>query len=121
MMLPLRSQLRDLLHLRKERRLPPRGPKPAIGDFVVFRDLRMTVQAGLSDSLWHWLLEHGWREQRYRPERRHYRELPVIAVTELFDAPESEREALLLQAVQRASPRPIVGDPGALPSYLRRH
>ena len=121
MMLALRGQIRDLLHLCKQRRRPPRGPKPQIGDFVVLEDLRMTVQAGLSDALWQWLLAHGWREQRYRPERRHYRDLSVHSVTELFDAPEEEREQLLSDAVEGARPRPIVGDPVAIAPYIRRH
>jgi hypothetical protein len=120
MMLALRGQIRGLLHLRKERRRPPRGPKPAIGDFVVLDDLRMTVQAGLSDSLWSWLVARGWRELRYRPERRHYRELSAVGVMELFDAPEEEREQVLRDAIERASTRPILGDPAALASYIRR-
>jgi len=121
MPLALRGQIRGLLHLQKERARPRRGPKPPIGAMVVLADLRMTVQAGLSDALWIWLLERGWREQRYRPDRRHYRELPAHVVTQLFDAPEEPRERLLQEAIDRASPRPIVGDPAALPSYLRRH
>jgi len=53
----LRDRVRGLQRSRTERALPRRGPKPAIGAHIVLGDLRMTVQAGLSDELWHWLLD----------------------------------------------------------------
>jgi len=81
----------------------------------------MTVQAGFSDELWHWLLEQGWRELRYRPDRRHYRAVPATCVTELIDASAEERPLMLAAAVERASYRPIIGDPNAVPSYVARH
>lgn len=81
----------------------------------------MTVQAGFSDELWHWLLEQGWRELRYRPDRRHYRAVPATCVTELIDASAEERPPMLAVAVERASYRPIIGDPNAVPSYVARH
>jgi hypothetical protein len=68
----------------------------------------MTVQAGFSDELWHWLLEQGWREVRYRPDRRQYRGVPASCVTELIDASAEERPLVLASAVAKASFRPIV-------------
>jgi hypothetical protein len=117
----LRDRVRGFLNVRSQRVLPRRGPKPAIGAHIVFGDLRMTVQAGFGDALWDWLLEQGWRELRYRPEHRHYREVPRICVAELIDAPSDERALILNAALARASRRPILGDPNAIPSYIVRH
>jgi hypothetical protein len=121
MNLSLRAHIRGLLRIQQARRSPTLGPKPAIGDLIGLGDLRMTVQAGFSNELWLWLVEQGWRELRHRPERRHYREIPVSCVTELIDALPEERARLLQAAIRRAQPRPIVGDPAALPSYVTRH
>ena len=107
--------------MRKERARPPRGPKPAIGGHIAFEDFRMTVQAGLSEELWQWLLGQGWRELRFRPEQRRYREVPTTCVTELIDAPIEERPVVLDAALARATRRPILGDPNALPAYVVRH
>jgi hypothetical protein len=112
--------VRGVLGLRKERALPRRTGKPAIGSLVVCGDLRMTIQAGLSDELWQWLLDQGWRELTYRPDRRHYRELPSPWVTRLIDALPETRPLVLGAAVSKATKRPPLGDPEALPSYLLR-
>ncbi len=102
----LRDQLRSLLQLRKERSLPRRGNKPAIGAYVVRDDLRLTIQAGMSDDLWHWLLEQGWREPAYQPDRRRYRDIPSTWVTRLIDAPPELYESVLHAAVEKAIFRP---------------
>jgi hypothetical protein len=80
----------------------------------------MTVQAGLSDELWTWLLDQGWRELTYRPDRRRYRELPSVWVTRLIDTLPEKRPQVLQVAAQRASLRPTVGDGTSLPSYVAR-
>jgi len=80
----------------------------------------MTVQAGLSEELWHWLMDQGWRELTYRPDRRHYREVPAAWVTRLIDAMPETRSLVLGAAVTKASLRPTLGDPTALPSYVVR-
>ena len=116
----LRNWLRGLLRLRRERVLPRRSAKPAIGATVVAGDLRMTVQAGLSNELWTWLLEAGWRELTYRPDRRHYREIPSSWVTRLIDALPETRPLVLEAAIARASMRPTLSDPNVLPSYVTR-
>jgi hypothetical protein len=117
----LRDRFRGFLNVRCERALPRRGPKPAIGSQIALGDLRMTIQAGFSDDLWDWLVQQHWRELRYRPEHRHYREVPYISVGRLIDAPSDKRSLILNVALARASPRPILGDPNALPSYVVRH
>jgi hypothetical protein len=113
--------IRGLLRIRHQRALPRRGPKPAIGAYVVCGELRMTIQAGLTDELWEWLMERGWRELRYAPDRRRYLVVPTHYVTELIDAPEELRSQVLSVAVSEASIRPILGDPMALPPYILRH
>ncbi len=80
----------------------------------------MTVQAGMGDELWQWLLDQGWRELTYRPDRRRYREVPAAWVTRLIDAMPEMRAQLLEAAATKASRRPTLGDPTALPSYVVR-
>ncbi len=101
--------VRRALGVRRNRALPPLGPKPRLGAKIVNGDLRMTTQAGLTDSVWNWLIQHGWREETYRGDRRVYRELPPSLVAELFDATDSgERERLLELAIAEAESRPVV-------------
>jgi hypothetical protein len=49
-----------------------RSAKPRIGARIVQveSDVRLTVQAGLSDELWIWLLDRGWRVVTHRSDRR---------------------------------------------------
>jgi hypothetical protein len=117
----LRDRVRGFLNVRSERAIPRRGPKPAIGAQVALGDLRMTIQAGFSDDLWYWLQERRWRELRYRPEHRHYREVPSFCVGKLIEATTDERPFVLIAALARASPRPILGNPDSLPCYVVRH
>lgn len=115
----VRNRIRSVLSLRKERAMPRRGPKPAIGAGIFREDLRMTVQAGFSNDLWRWLLEQGWREVRYRPDRRQYREIPASWVTQLIDAAPETRAAVLQQAAAQAVLRPV-RNPRAMHSYAAR-
>ena len=98
----LRDQVRTLFKIRKDRQIPPKGPKPRIGSAIYRDNVRMMVQAGMSDSLWLWLLEQGWREVIFKPDRRRYRDVSPSAITALFDAPPEEREKMLSKAVARA-------------------
>jgi len=81
----------------------------------------MRVQAGFSSDLWIWLLAQGWREVTYRPDRRHYREIPASCVTELIDAPAEERQCALACAMERASLRPRLVERGFAPASFLRH
>ena len=94
-----------MFRVRRERFLPPAGPKPAVGARIVWGDVRMSVQAGMSESLWRWLAKMGWREVHYRPDRRRYREVPHAFVTRLIDASPDERERLLEAAIANAAVR----------------
>jgi hypothetical protein len=95
------------------------GPKPTIGAHIALGDVRMTVQAGFSDELWHWLTQQGWRELTHRPDRRHYRAVPASCVMELIDASSEQRPLVLVSAMARASLRPIIGGPNGMSGDLR--
>ena len=99
---------RKLLKIRQERKPPRAGFKPKLGAKVVLEDVRMVVQAGLSDELWNWLQQVGFREVTYSPDRRHYRDLPPTLVTRLYDAPPEEWKPLLQVGIQKASKRPPI-------------
>ena len=102
----LRSRIRGLIRGPKERGVGRRTARPPIGSPVVCKDLRMVVQAGMSDELWSWLMEKGWREPAYFPDRRQYRDLPPSWVTTLVDAIAEDREAVLAAAIEKAVVRP---------------
>jgi len=102
----LRSRIRGLIKGPKERGLGRRTARPPIGAQVVCKDLRMIVQAGMSDDLWAWLMERGWREVAYFPDRRQYRDFPASWVTRLVDAHAEDREAVIAAATENAVRRP---------------
>ena len=99
---------RTLFNIRQERVRPPPGPKPRMGAKVYLHDVRMVVQSGLSDELWSWLTELGFREITFNPDRRRYRDLPRSLVARLYDAPSEEWRPLLKVAIQEATKRPPV-------------
>ena len=99
---------RTMFNIRKERKRAPRGPKPKLGAKVFLHDVRMVVQSGLSDELWDWLQELGFREVSFSPDRRRYRDLPRSLVLQLYDAPREDWRPLLKQAIQESSLRPPV-------------
>jgi len=103
---PLRDRFRTLLRIRVPRDLPPVGVRPTLGARLVCDDVRMSVQAGMSEGLWRWLANNGWREVMIRPDRRRYREVPAALVTQLIDASADERPRVLHAAIANASFRP---------------
>ncbi len=99
----VRDQFRTLMRIRRDRALPSAGHKPGVGARITCGDLRMSVQAGMADSLWRWLTKLGWREVMFRPDRRRYRDIPHGFVTQLIDAAPEERERILAVAISHAS------------------
>ena len=99
---------RTLFNIRQERSRPPPGPKPRMGAKIYLHDVRMVVQAGMSDELWDWLTELGFREVTFSPDRRRYRDLPRSLVSRIYDAPREDWRALLKVAIQEASKRPQI-------------
>lgn len=104
---PVLDRVRTLLKIRVERHTPAVGSKPPIGSRIFRRDLRMTVQAGMSDALWRWLVQEGWREITFRPDRRRYRDLPATYVTQLIDCAAEQRSRVLEAAIANAVWRPV--------------
>ena len=105
---PVRDRVRTLLKIRVDRDVPTVGSKPSIGARIFRGDLRLTVQAGMSDGLWRWLLDEGWREITFRPDRRRYRDIPSTYVTQLIDCSSEQRVRILDAAVANAVWRPVL-------------
>jgi hypothetical protein len=103
---------RNLFNIRRERVRPSPGPKPRMGAKIYLHDVRMVVQPGLTDELWAWLTELGFREITFSPDRRQYRDLPRSLVTRIYDAPREEWRALLKVAIKEATKRPPVKSTG---------
>ena len=106
----LHSCLRSLFQEQIPRRIPRRCVKPRIGSYVVHvqSQLRLVVQAGMTDDLWHWLMDQGWRVEPYRPDRRAYRDIPASYVTQLIDADPSDWRPLMDEAIQCAQTKPVL-------------
>jgi len=111
----IRDRVRSLAGERLPRRLPRRSAKPPIGARIVQVEsgVRLTVQAGLSDELWIWLLDRGWRVVTHSPDRRCYRDIPSSRVTRLIDCDPTSREKLLAEAIWDVEFRPTVGNRSA--------
>ena len=103
----LRTRLRSLLGEQIPRAVPRRSRKPRIGTYVVHVEegLRLVMPAGVSDELWQWLMDKGWRVPTRHPDRRAYRDIPVSCVTRLIDADPAHREHVLFEAIMSAQPK----------------
>ena len=99
----LSTPIGELLGRKKEQQRRREAAKPAIGATLCCAGLRMTVQAGLSEDLWQWLVKLGWRELQPRENRLHFKPLPTTLVTRLFDCQDDERERILLAAIRQAA------------------
>ncbi len=103
----VRDQVRTLLKIRCERAVPAESSKPSFGAKLFCGDIRMTVRSGMSDALWRWLLNQGWREVVVRLDRRQYKDIPSAYVTRLIDSETNEeRKRVLTAAVANAQYRP---------------
>jgi hypothetical protein len=61
------------------------------------------------------LLQQGWREVTFRPDRRRYRDLPAAYVTRLIDSTSPEERARVLSAaVANATYRPVMSRSGRM-------
>ena len=111
----VRNQFRTLLKIRCEREIPSEGSKPPFGAKLVCGDIRMTVRSGMTDQLWSWLLDQGWREVAVRPDRRRYKDIPTGFVTRLIDAVTNEERARVVEfAVANAEYRPSMTRDGRI-------
>jgi hypothetical protein len=98
----VRDRLRVILGIRRERSLSPRRPKPGVGARIVRDGVRMLVPAGMSEDLWHWLQDEGWREITFRPDRRSYLDIPSSRVQQLANCASSRRAEVLHEAIDEA-------------------
>lgn len=89
-----RDELRRLAH------------KPHIGATIYCADLRMSVQAGMSNELWRWLVGRGWRALDDTARRHRLRAVPTSAVMALFDSAPERWEAMLAAAMKQAIRKP---------------
>ncbi len=111
----VRDQVRTLLKIRCEREIPSESRKPGFGAKLVYGDIRMTVRSGMTDQLWRWLLDQGWREVAVRPDRRRYKDIPSTFVTRLIDAVTDEERARVVEfAVANAEYRPTMTRDGRI-------
>jgi hypothetical protein len=102
----LRNLVRTLFRIRRPRAVPRPSAKPGVGARIACGEHRMIVQAGMTDALWKWLMQQGWREVTYRPDRRRYLEIPHAFVTELIDGSPDDWQQILDTAKADASYRP---------------
>jgi hypothetical protein len=103
------DEFRTLLNIRQQRKRPPVGPVPGIGASIVIDDFRIVVQAELSEALWKFLVQAGFREVSHRPERRRYRDVPPSLVAGLYSAPPEQWQAVLVAALREATKLPRDG------------
>ena len=96
------TPIAELLVSRGERQRAREASRPAVGATLCCAGLRMTVQAGMSEDLWQWLVGLGWRELRPREDRLSFRPLPTALVTRLFDGPPADRDRVLLAAIRHS-------------------
>lgn len=102
----LNAPMGELLRKKRQDLRHREASKPPIGATICCAGLRMTVQAGLSDSLWHWLVSLGWRELAPGENRLQLKPLATTHVTRLFDAQPEERERVLMNAIRQVTRRP---------------
>lgn len=104
------DSIRNLFHIRVTRMRTERGPKPRLGAKISYRDVRMAIQAGLTDDTWNWLQEQGWRKISHKPDRRRYKDVPPSLAMKLFDAGPGDRLKALKDALNGAVENPKVAN-----------
>jgi hypothetical protein len=84
-----------------ERRRKSRDKRsPVIGEYVVYRHLRMKVTPTHSNDLWKWLVQHGWRVADFKNDRRSYVLLPDNAYAK-FDLAATTERPMMIRAYLR--------------------
>lgn len=99
----LNAPVGALLGRKKQDQQRREASKPPIGTTICCAGLRMTVQAGLSDDLWNWLVSLGWRQLQPGENRLQLKPLPTTWVARLFDAQREERERVLMNAIRQVT------------------
>ncbi|MBK9445492.1 MAG: hypothetical protein IPO00_04995 [Betaproteobacteria bacterium] len=81
-----KNRLRSLFNIRRKRRSPPVGTKPAVNACICRGTVKMQVTHEIDSSLWQWLALQGWRKITVPNDRRRYRNLPKEAMKILIKA-----------------------------------
>lgn len=99
----LKNALRRAFHLYVQRKQLPVTPNPGRGVKLINRDYRMVLHLPVKDEMWEWLLEKGWRESTFRPDRRRYRDVPMQATVEFLMADRKQRRKAYVRALEAAN------------------
>jgi hypothetical protein len=106
----VRNGIRTLFRIRRKRRMPPVGSRPAINTYICRGDLKMLVTHEIDEPMWQWLALQNWRKSTVSNDRRRYRYLPEKACRALVRAPREELETvyrdILAAGSQSRPPRP---------------
>lgn len=114
----LNTPVGELLGKKKQDLRRREANKPPIGSTICCAGLRMTVQAGLSDELWHWLVSLGWRELKPGENRLKLKPLPTGLVTRMFDSEPTDWERVLLGAIRQVTRQPVMRPADRVPAPL---
>jgi hypothetical protein len=90
----VRNGFRNLLKIRRKRRMSLVGARPMVNTYIYRGDIKMLVTHHLEDDAWQWLALQNWRKITFPNDRRRYRHLPKQALKILLRAPMDERERL---------------------------
>ncbi len=98
----IKNTIRNVLNIRKERALPPAGPKPQIGSSIVRDRLRIRLKYHVTVEQWEWFVSRGWRTVDMRTNRREYTNVPDKVLLKLLDLEGEERETLHQRLFKKA-------------------
>jgi len=98
----IKNTIRNVLNIRKERALPPAGPKPQIGSSIVRDRLRIRLKYHITTEQWDWFVSRGWRTVDMRTNRREYTNVPDKVLLKLLDLEGEEREVLHQRLFKKA-------------------
>lgn len=89
----IRNTLRNLLKIRKKRRIPPVGSRPAVNTYIYRGNLKMLVTHEMDDAMWQWLSLQNWRKISVPKDRRSYHLLSRQALRALLKASSDDLES----------------------------
>lgn len=101
----IKDLMRTTFRIRAKRRLDSSEGFPELGARLVFNGIRMRVSSPMHEQLWQWLQLQGWRECRYRNDRRAYVDMPREAFERLKHANPKQRERTHRRIVEFAQRR----------------
>lgn len=91
-MIRLKDIFRTAFRIRIKRRINSVDKVPDVGARLTLDGMRLRVESPMSEDTWNWMVLHGWRECRFRGDRRRYVDLPRGAYERLRLAPPRHRD-----------------------------